>query len=215
MLITGLCKIGVIENVMRALGTNVIEAAGIDDVDVYVHTQPTFDSNLTSGETLQLIRALLPPHVLRGSIVTERAHRMVQKRDGLAGGGWKHEPHDRLQFSGLAELYGLVLARERILKERYGYVARVRSDTLMLSKWPKLAPETPDQHPPPWQQLVPSHSVAGPGWVGNGHRSDKMFIAPRDSSWRVFMEMPHFFDLRLSAAGAQSIIETPLSKIID
>jgi len=201
LLLTGLSKRGVIENVLRALTINVIQAAGGDgDVDVYVHTEAARDSNMSALALSELFHALLPSHAIRAVIVDSGGEKGSQMMTGLAGGGWKHKPHHLLQFTALQELYGMLLQHERTVNERYGYIARVRTDALMLSPWPSLLGG--DASAPLWSQLSRLGTVAGPGWHEMGHKSDKFYIAGRSSGWKVFMELPLFFNFRISPEEA-------------
>ena len=85
-----------IENVLRALTINVIQAAG--DVDVYLHTEAARDSNMSTHALSELVHNLLPSRAIRAVIVDSGGGKSSQLMTGLAGGGWKHKPHHLLQL---------------------------------------------------------------------------------------------------------------------
>ena len=87
ILVTGLSKCGVLENMLRSLVVNVIEEIGLDLVDVYVHLEVARDSNQTTAELSQIVAELLPVSVLRASIVDSGGQKSTQLLSGLAAGG--------------------------------------------------------------------------------------------------------------------------------
>ena len=200
LLVVGLARRGVFENVLRALTLNVVEPVGVTEVDVYVHLEPAVEGEnktFTAAELTECLATLLPVAVVRASVILPAGAgraTLGQRFGGHAAGGWKHHEHHQLQFRSLQELFGMALDQERQAQARYAYVARVRTDTLMLAAWPKVSED--------WAALLPPHSVGGPGYATRGHRSDKFYIAPRSSSFRVFMLLPLHFTWRVAATDA-------------
>ena len=201
VLISGLSKRGaefdIFENVLHSVHANVVEALGEDLVDVYLHIEAAPDSNQTAAQLAGLIASLLPERIVRGSILQGSATGggpPPPLHSGLAAGGWKHKAYIVHQFARVQELYALALLHERRSQQKYGYIARLRSDCVLFTPW--LSPLTE------WKKSVPANTVAGPGYHIQGHRQDKMYLAPRSSSWRVMMELPTFFYMKLSPDDA-------------
>lgn len=133
VIVSGLCKKGVFEHVIRSLQTNVVDAIGRDRVHLFFHVESR--GPFSSAEVKDVLAQNVDPSNLRGYAVKDNS--AVEP----------NVPHARIQFDRLRAGFQLVLVEERLFNERYRWICRVRTDTFWLAEWngqmlSKLVPQT-------------------------------------------------------------------------
>ena len=133
IIVSGLCKKGVFEHVIRTLQTNVVDAIGRDQVHLFFHLESR--GPLSSAEVKDTLVQNVHPSNLRTYAINDNS--AIEP----------NAPHTRIQFDRLRAGFQLVLVEERLFNERYRWICRVRTDTFWLAKWngqmlSKLVPQT-------------------------------------------------------------------------
>jgi hypothetical protein len=132
VIVSGLGKKGVLEHALRSLQTNVVDAMGRDRVHVFLHIE---SRGFSSAEVYDVLTQNLDPSNLKRFAINDSSALEL------------NAPPLRIQLDRLRAGFQLVLAEERMINERYGWVCRVRTDTFWLAKWKsqmlaKLVPQT-------------------------------------------------------------------------
>lgn len=186
IIVSGLAKRGVFQHTLRSLQRNVIDAlGGPDRVHIFVHAEP--DASQDLDEVQATILGTLAAQSRKGMIITKTGAREERMREVNA---WTEPQLKRAQFDRVRDAFQLVLAQEQANRERYGWVARTRTDTLWLEPW------AGDQ----LAFVAKNSTVVGPNFEVPGIRHDEFWLASRDAAWRAFMNLPTFFYLQFDNA---------------